>query len=59
MRISNLVDAARDSAGAPTQRAGTFACAGTEARRQRTFEAKSLAHCAELFIGEVIASHKR
>jgi hypothetical protein len=39
--------------------AGAFACAGTEARRQRTFEAKSVAHCAELFIGEVIASHKR
>jgi len=58
MRISHLVDAARDNAGA-LQCAGALACAGTEARRQRTFEAKSVAHCAELFIGEVIASHKR
>jgi hypothetical protein len=58
MRISHLVDAARDSAGA-LQCAGAFASAGIEARRQRTFEAKSLATCAELFIGELIASHKR
>jgi hypothetical protein len=59
MRISHLVDVARDGAGAPTQCAGAFASAGIEARRQRTFEAKSMATCAELFIGELIASHKR
>jgi len=59
MRISHLVDVARDGAGAPTQCAGAFASAGIEARRQQTFEAKSLATCAELFIGELIASHKK
>jgi hypothetical protein len=53
MRISNLVDAARNGAGAPTQCAGAFACAGTEARPQQTFEAKSPANGAELFIGGI------
>jgi hypothetical protein len=53
MRISSLVDAARNGAGAPTQCAGASACTGTEARRQRTFEAKSAANCAKRFIGGI------
>ena len=46
MRTSHFVDAARDSG---------FRVCWNRSPGQRTFEAKSLAHYAELFIGEVIA----